>query len=348
MQRLVLVCGVLGACTNAELVEVEQATTPLGNLPHRGAFTCDLTIDAQQTEIDRLAALLEIDRMQMSGSAAAVGMKHKIVPITYPPTPALGTLVLYSGGRYLFDTRGQARTYRDFVTTGYVLDGVQFVDRSYFLANDCYDWEVVAASEYIDDYLHRSLRTERWLVPEDATATLRSRWQIVDDEARRRGYGATWLLYNRAEQLATVVTFDDGLDLMIDRALRPTLGTLVEQPGWTKTLDRDHYTLTNWQPFVAGDHGTPSAWPNYPLLPFEPRCGDATCEPSRGESNATCAADCVPGCGDASCGSGETEHNCPGDCLLCIESAFDGAREPREFDEPARNQDAELRIASIG
>lgn len=293
----------------------------LGNLPHRGAFTCDLVVDAQEAPPHELAATLEIDRMLMSGSAFAAGMKHKIIPFTYPaPDPAFAdTLVIHAGGRYLFDTRGQARTYGDFVKNGFVFDGIPFRERPVFLADDCHDWEVVAASEFIDDYLHRSLRTERWSVPAQPLATvssLRGAWPAVEAEAQRRGYAAAWLLYSRNEDLATLVTFDEGLDLITDRLLLPPLGALVQQPGWRKTFDRDQYTLTNWQPFVPGDQGVASAWPNFPLIPIEPRCGDNVCEPSRGETHGSCGGDCAPACGDAVCDAGEDEHGCPGDCQL--------------------------------
>ncbi len=309
----VLALIAFGACWPSS-----SAAAQLGNLSERGSFSCDLVADALQSPLNQVPTVLERDRMEMSGSVFAAGMKHKVVPFTFP-TPDLsfpGRLVIYTGGRYLFDTREEAQTYGDFVKTKYVFDGVLFLHRPVWLASACYDWDVVAASEFIDEYSHRTLRTERWHVPGDVEKDLQSAWPIVEREAKERGYAAVWLLYNSSEELGTLVTFDAGLTLLADRLLRPPLGEFLEQPGWTSILDRDQFVLTNWQPFVTGDHGRPSAWPNYPLIPTQPSCGDAVCEPSRAESYVNCPKDCGPSCGDGICGAGEDEHNCPGDCQL--------------------------------
>src|SRR5512143_3660049 len=81
----------------------------------RGSFTCDFGI-APGVPFDLLAPQIERDRMYM---AAQPGMQNKHLPLG---VDAAGNL--FSGGRYLFDTRAQAAAYHDFVAHRFVLDGV--------------------------------------------------------------------------------------------------------------------------------------------------------------------------------------------------------------------------------
>src|SRR5207302_3717284 len=141
--------------------------------------------------------------------------------------------------------------------------------------------------------------------------------------AKANGMATVWLAYNEEENLATLIYMHDrvvpynpnvpdfaSLGFL---AGQPPLGDALVSQGFTRNFDRTQWVFTAWLPYVAGDHGDPSLWPNSP--PFdEPFCGDGVCEVSRGESHGSCAADCQTHCGDAICQSGETDLNCPGDC----------------------------------
>ena len=92
------------------------------------------------------------------------GCPSRHAPQAYPdqfgPQPLAS---VFSGGRYLFDTAEHAREYRDWVFNSYVLDGVLFLKRSYFLSPECHAWTVIGAHDFGD--VHSSqivLRTERW------------------------------------------------------------------------------------------------------------------------------------------------------------------------------------------
>lgn len=92
------------------------------------------------------------------------------------------------------------------------------------------------------------------------------------------------------------------------------LGAIFDSlSGWTRTLDRTQWVLTVWFPFVLGDHGQPSLWPNSPPLPV-PHEADGVCEVSRGETSVSAPSDCGPLCGNKVCNAGENTLNCPGDC----------------------------------
>ena len=83
--------------------------------------------------------------MLMSGSPAAqAGMKHKAVPASFGPAGEL-----FSGGRYLFETRLQAARYAKFVTRDFHTGDppVQFLDRPEFVTPQCFDWRVIGARE---------------------------------------------------------------------------------------------------------------------------------------------------------------------------------------------------------
>lgn len=138
---------------------------------------------------------------------------------------------------------------------------------------------------------------------------------------RHDEHGGIWLLYNEQEQLATVVYYADRVvppDPFVPDfaslgmlASMPPLGDVFADQPWIKTFDRTHWTLTTWFPFVLGDHGEPSLWPNSPPFP-EPYPGDGVCEVSRGE-NGDNSPDCPATCGDGVAQEGEDTVNCPGD-----------------------------------
>ena len=286
------------------------------NVAAEGAFTCDFQVDPTQFSLDELAPAIERDRIYM---ARQPGMLHKHIPIR--PDPA--SLTFFAGGRYLFDTFENAKDYKDFVVNRFVLDGIQFLDRPYFLNPDCHAWATIGAHDFGD--IHDSqivLRTERWVVPAaNQRVLLMQRWPAVRLEAQRRGLTSVWLLYNKQEQLVSFVYFanragpDPGTaDVASLAALEasPPLGQPFADLSWTRIFDRTQWTLTIWFPTVFPDRGEPSLWPNSPLFP-EPGPTDGVCEPSRGEDHSTAPDDCSPHCGDGVWDADENNASCPSD-----------------------------------
>jgi hypothetical protein len=297
-----------------------QALTDGGDLAVEGAFTCDFTLPAGLAESspEPIGGVLERDRMIMSREP---GMLRKHVPLGIDFT----TGNLFSGGRYLFDTEERAKDYKTFVSEEFAIEGVQFLDRPEFLETDCHSWSVVAARDFAD--IHTSqvvLRTERWSVPaNNQRRLLKGRWPAIRAAAAARGLTSVWLLYNKQEQLVSLVYFANRVaphdpsapDFASLFTLQgsPALGDLLGDLGYTKHFDRTHWSWTIWFPFLRGDRGEPSLWPNSPPFP-EPFVGDGVCEPSRGETSATAGADCGPMCGDGICQTGESVMACPSDC----------------------------------
>jgi hypothetical protein len=277
-----------------------------------GAMTCDFSVSNELTP-DQIAPLIERDRMYMTERP---GMVHKHIPLR--PDPTTGNLL--AGGRYLFGTEAQAQDYLRWVREDFVLDGIHFFDRAYFHDVDCHAWSTIGSVELRDVHDQQVvLRTERWSVPHDSQRPfLKTQWPAIEQAARDRGLSAAWLLYDRQEDLVTVVSFaprlagspDAGL-LAIEAA--PTLApTLDARPGYERTFDRSHWTLTVWFPYAFADRGEPSTWPNSPLFP-QPSTMDTLCEPSRGETHATAPDDCTPSCGDGVADADESTRTCPSD-----------------------------------
>jgi hypothetical protein len=308
----------LAACGAGDAPVAEAVAADEGNAPARGSFSCDLVI-SNDLPPPQLPPIIERDRMLMADHP---GLISKQLPIGFDQATGL----VFSGGRYLFDTYEHASAYRDFVLHGYVLDGVEFVDRSYFLSHECHAWSVVGARSFTSIDQQVVMRTERFQV---------SSWgppghlhKVFDDarkEAERRGLGAVWLTVNQDEGLAQLVYYGGRVgpvdpttpDFASLGALAgaPPIGDAVAPAGWTRSFDRTEWVLTVWFPFEAGDQGAASLWLNSPPFPA-PFCGDGVCEPSRGETGASCAADCTAACGDGVCEAGEDIHACPSDCRL--------------------------------
>jgi hypothetical protein len=290
-----------------------------------GAFTCDfgLSSDPLLLPPGQIAPSIERDRMYMS---ARPGMLHKHIPISFDPRDPSGKAA-FSGGRYLFDTAEHAREYRDWVFNTYVLDGVHFLKRSYFLNPDCHAWTVIGAHDFGD--IHSSqivLRTERWLVPKTSqpARVLEQRFDAVLAAAQARGLTSVWLLYDPEEALAALVYFGGRVGPSDPRAPdfaslgtladAPRLGEIFDDQGWKLVFDRTQWALTIWFPFALGDRGEPSLWPNTPPL-YLPYPNDGVCEVSRGESFIN-APECLPTCGNGIADANETSLNCPGDVRL--------------------------------
>jgi len=270
-----------------------------GALPVAGAVTCDFAIPASliADQSQPIAGMLERDRMYMSARPGFFN-KHTLMR-----PDASGNLLI--GGRYLFATRDQAQDYKSWVENEFVLDGIHFWDRPYFLGPECHVWNVIGAHELGDvDTSHVVVRTERWSVPTDnQRPLLADRLAAIRDEAARRGLPAVWLLYAKQEQLVSLVYFADRIvpkdplvpDFASLGALESAepLGRVFDDQRWKETLDRTQWDFTIWSPFVLGDHGKPSTWPNSPPFP-EPYAGDGVCEASRGETAETAPTDCEP------------------------------------------------------
>jgi len=316
---LLLQSGLLSlSAARAASDDDEERDPRPGNIQARGSFTCDFTISSN-SPLD-VAPIIERDRMYM---AERPGMQRKQIPLRFGNAPG----ELFSGGRYLFDKRQQAEEYKSWVENDFVLDGTRFFDRPYFFNRDCHAWRVIGAHNFGGLEQQVVLRTERWSVPEASQMyTLKQRWPQIMAAASERGLTGAWLLYNKEEGLVQVVYFADRVappdpfvpDFASLGALEsaPPLGNVFDgQPGWARTFDRTQWVLTVWFPFVLGDHGQPSLWPNSPPLP-EARIDDGVCEVSRGESQASAPADCGPLCGNSVCDAGENTQNCPGDCRL--------------------------------
>jgi len=293
-----------------------RATDTAGDVPAGGAFTCDFGLPPD-LPFAQVPGILERDRMYM---AARPGFIRKLVPLRIDPVSG----DVSSGGRYLFDTKEDADAYRAWVTTQFSLDGVTFFDRPYFLSPDCHSWAVIGAHDFSDlDSTHALVRVERWSVPFDnQRKVLKDRWLSVRDAAGARGFASVWLLYNRQENLVSLISVANRVAPPDPHApdfaslfaleLSPPLGQSFDDQPWTRTFDRTSWVLTTWFPFHAGDVGAPSLWPNSPPFPL-PYPGDGVCEVSRGENSETAPSDCAPTCGDGVAQEGETNVSCPGD-----------------------------------
>ncbi len=232
------------------------------------AFTCDFAISKNVSPLD-IVPMIERDRTVMT---ARSGFLRKLIPLRIDP--ASGNFL--SGGRYLFRTAQDARQYQTWLWRDFVLDGVAFFDRPFFVNPECHVWDVVGVADLAPYDEHQVMtRTERFQVPATTQdSRLAARWSQVLAEARRRRLTGVWLLHDKPEQLVSLVYFadrsaprtPDSLDpVALEQA--PPLGDVFDDQGWTRTFDRTQWVLTIWFPFVFGDHGRPSVWPNSPPLP---------------------------------------------------------------------------------
>jgi hypothetical protein len=274
-----------------------------------GAFTCDFGASTQLNPL-QIAPILERDRMYMS---ARPGFIRKFIPLRIDPASG----ELFSGGRYLFGSYQDALDYKSWILHDFVLDGTEFFDRPYFLQPECHAWQVIGVADIAPyDRDQVVVRTERLHVPgADQQPILSARWGALVAEARQRGLTGVWLLYDKPEQLVSLVYFanrtvplmPDSLDAISLLALQqqPPLGDAFADQHWIRSFDQTEWVLTLWFPFARGDHGRPSTWPNSPPLP-SPYPGDGVCDPSD-------PIDCRPTCGNGIADAGETTDNCPSD-----------------------------------
>jgi hypothetical protein len=215
-------------------------------LAQKGAFTCDfeLVLDPSVPP-DQVAGVIDHDRQLMSSAEAAEGFKHKVIPIFIDPATGRA----FSGGRYLFDTWAQARSYEKFVKEDFLTfdpgtgQVVPFLSRSIFADPHCFSWQVIGAAEVSDFRTTQyQLRTERWSVSDvnGIRGFLQSRWPEVKAAALQiPGVTAVWLLVNREEELVSVVYFQnrlgpnpgDGMGALMSAP--SVLGADAAQNGWS-------------------------------------------------------------------------------------------------------------------
>jgi hypothetical protein len=170
------------------------------------AFTCDFAISMYGSPPD-IVPMIERDRTVMT---ARPGCLRKFIPLRIDS--ASGNYL--SGGRYLFRTAQDARQYQTWLWQDFVLDGVAFFDRRFFLHPECHVWDVVGVAD-LAPYDERQivLRTERFHVPAASqNVRLATRWSQVLAEAQRRRLTGVWLLHDQPEQLVSLVYFVDQAD----------------------------------------------------------------------------------------------------------------------------------------
>ncbi|MGH9768199.1 MAG: hypothetical protein ACREAB_12255, partial [Blastocatellia bacterium] len=170
----------------------------------KGCFTRDFGLPGA-LPLDHVPSLIERDRMYM---AEQPGMRTKHLPLRID----FNTGNLLSGGRYLFDTFEEAQDYKDWVTNGFVLDGVNFLQRPIFLAPECHAWRVIGARDFGPVNTQIIMRTERWSVPNGTLKhLLKQKWNDVQAVAEQRGMTSVWLTYNDEENLAQLVYFTNRI-----------------------------------------------------------------------------------------------------------------------------------------
>jgi hypothetical protein len=313
--RITVITGLVAVVWGTATGLADDVETRRGNIGAGGAFSCDFGLPPTM-DFAEVPGILERDRMYQSAQA---GFLRKLIPLRID----FATGDLLSGGRYLFASREDADAYKSWLENEFVLDGTPFFSRPYFLEPDCHAWSVIGSHDFAPtDAPHSVMRTERWSVPVDNQRKLLSdRWPSLVTTARARGLAGVWLLYNKQEQLVSLVYFGKPVapdpnvpDFAALAGLEyaPALGEIFDDQGWTQAFDRTHWTLTTWLPFAAGDHGEPSLWPNSPPFPM-PYPGDGVCEVSRGEDATTAPMDCSATCGDGIAQPGENNQSCPGD-----------------------------------
>jgi hypothetical protein len=186
-----------------------------------------------------------------------------------------------SGGRYLFDTVENAENYKSWVENDFVLDGVKFFERPFFIDPLCHVWSVIGAYDLADiRAAHAVIRLERWQLPSNPQDDLKHTWTLVYREAQRRGLASVWLLHNKREHLAGLVSIArraESTDFrrpenasLLALESSSSLITKFDQPLWKKVFDRTSWVLTIWLPISEAGPKFPALWPNSPPLPAPP------------------------------------------------------------------------------
>jgi len=249
---------------------MDNSTYAVGPIQVQGAVTVDFGLPGS-LPLEQLPAVIERDRLHM---AKRPGLRQKHLPFLVDAVS--GNLL--SGGRYLFDTVEHAEQYKAWAANEFVLDGLKFFERPFFINPVCYVWKVIGAQDLADIHdAHKLIRSERWQAPQESLPDLAESWSHIHNEAKRRGLASVWLLHNEPERLVGLISIagkvqptdqspadDVGLETL---AAAPSLGTMFEQHGWTKVFDRTSWVLTIWFPIAEGQPDVPALWPNSPPLP---------------------------------------------------------------------------------
>ncbi len=244
-------------------------TTPYtpGPISAAGAFTADFGLPGTMP-LEQLPGLIERDRLVMTKRP---GMRQKHLPFRMN---AANGMVL-SGGRYLFDTFDQAEAYRAWAQREFVVDGVAFFKRPYFLNPVVLAWHVVGAHDFHALHAgHSCLRLERWAVEDEAVfSRLPASWAPLQAQAEQQGYSSVWLLQNPEHRQVGLVTVTGQRLASAGSISQPpteateSLGAQLEAGGGVRKLfDRTSWVLTIWQPHSDSPE-TAALWPNSPPLP---------------------------------------------------------------------------------
>lgn len=240
-----------------------------GRITAQGAFTGDFGI-SPDAPAHQIPGEIERDREIM---VLRPGMLHKHVPIQVDPASGR----MFCGGRYLFDTYDDAEAYRRWVLEEFVVDGVPFPERSYFVDPVFLAWQVIGAHDFDALEAHVAIRFERWVLSGPAGREhLEELWPAARKEARKRGLASVWVLYSAERGEAGLVTVakrsgqaapgevdEESLALL----RQPSIGAALEESGLaTRVLDRTGLVWTIWVPRAAPGED-PSLWPNSPPLP---------------------------------------------------------------------------------
>lgn len=286
--------------------------------PAKGAYTCDLFVDPALLGDPTAVAKIDRDRTYMTDRP---GLLIKYQPVLFNPLDP-GTVI--AGGRYLFKTVAHAVGFDLWLRFRFFLDGALFFERSYFQGADCHIWYVVGVRNFTEDPLEQSLlRIERYKLTRFLhPGELQDLRSALEDEAEQRGLTGVWFLYNPLRRLVQIhhlanrlTPLESGeLDIpgLVALSSQPPLGSVIADSSWTSELDLTYFVHLIGFPFVLGDRGEPTVWPNSPPLP-EPHENDGSCQPARGETSETAPNDCLPTCGNAMEDPGETPDNCPAD-----------------------------------
>lgn len=240
----------------------------VGPIHAEGAVTVDFGLPGN-LPFDLVVPVIERDRMHM---AARPGFRQKHLPIRSDPS----TGNFLSGGRYLFDTVEHAEQYKSWAENDFVLDGIKFFERPVFLNPAATVWRVVGAQNWSDPASHFMIRSERWRLEPGHDYTIEQAWPAICAAAEKRDLASAWLLHNPIERLAGIVSIarrsmpvnpdpDDATLRAFEAS--PSLGTMFDEPKWTKEFDRTSWVLTIWFPVVEGKPDVPALWPNSPPMP---------------------------------------------------------------------------------
>ena len=216
--------------------------------------------------------LIERDRFIM---AARPGLLRKLLPIR------IDDVGVFSGGCYIFDSFENAQAFESWVKNDFILDGLNFFDRSAFLEANGHLWHIVGMEDLGDVRTSQdAMRFQRWHLPAPTELEkLRTEhWPAIWASAQAAGLSSIWLLYcpdPHHPQIGLVMASklrddrkrDDELpSLAMLEGLASPASELAANLGATKVFDRTSWIYTVWFPVTGGDDEAP-LFPNSPPLP---------------------------------------------------------------------------------